>query len=95
MAIDAAFSGDRNVINKEAEKFLQYKDRNNSNTVHVECKKNRDLRNNKGNWYLSKSFRKYRAKYWESRKSRNYINSHISRYCTHTGESTNVTTQNI
>ena len=59
MAKDAAISGDRNVINKEAEKFLKYKDLNKSNTVHVECKNNRDPRNNKGNWYLTKSFRKY------------------------------------
>jgi hypothetical protein len=58
MAIDAAILGDRNVINKEAEKFLKYKDINNSNTVRVECKTNSDPRNNKGNWYLSKSFRK-------------------------------------
>ena len=57
-AIDVAISGDSNVINKEAEKFLKYKDLNNSNTVHVECKNNSDPRNNKGNWYLSKSFRK-------------------------------------
>jgi tRNA(Ser,Leu) C12 N-acetylase TAN1 len=55
MAIDAAFSANRNVINKEAEKFLQNKDLNKSNTVHVECKKKKsDLRNNKGNCYHSK-----------------------------------------
>jgi hypothetical protein len=33
MAIDAALSRDRNVVNKEAEKFLKHKDLNNSNTV--------------------------------------------------------------
>ena len=42
MAIDAAISGDSNVINKEAEKFLKYKDLNNSNTVYVEGKNNSD-----------------------------------------------------
>ena len=35
-------SGDSNVINKEAEKFLKYKDLNNSNTVYVEGKNNSD-----------------------------------------------------
>ena len=39
VAIDAAISGDSNVNDKEAEKFLKYEDLNNSNTVHVEGKK--------------------------------------------------------
>ena len=38
MLIDVVILGDRNVIKKEAEKILKYKDRN---TAHVECKKQR------------------------------------------------------
>jgi hypothetical protein len=38
MLIDTAISGDRNVIKKEAEKILKYKDLNNRNKTHVGCK---------------------------------------------------------
>jgi len=55
MAIDAAISGDSNVINKEAEKFLKYKDLNNNITVNVGGKNNSDPRNNKGNTFPNHS----------------------------------------
>jgi hypothetical protein len=35
--IDVAIPGDRNVIQKEAEKILKYKDLHNRNTAYVEC----------------------------------------------------------
>jgi len=38
MLVDVAVSGDRNVIKKETEKILKYKDLNNRNTLHVACK---------------------------------------------------------
>jgi hypothetical protein len=37
MLIDVVVPGDRNVIQKEAEKILKYKDLN-RNTAYVECK---------------------------------------------------------
>jgi len=48
MLIDVAISGDRNVIKKEAEKILKYKDLR--NTAHVECKNKDDTSNNRGDW---------------------------------------------
>jgi hypothetical protein len=50
MLIDVANSGDRNVIKKEAEKILKYKDLNNRNTTHVECKNKDDSNNNRRDW---------------------------------------------
>ena len=48
LLIDVAISGDRNVIKKEAEKILKYKD--NRNTVNVECKSKGDTSNNWSYW---------------------------------------------
>jgi len=48
--IDVSISGDRNVIKKEAEKILKYKDLNNRNTTHVECKNKGDSSNNRRDW---------------------------------------------
>jgi hypothetical protein len=48
--IDVAISGDRNVIKKEAKKILRYKDFNNRNSMHVECKNKSEIHNNRGNW---------------------------------------------
>jgi hypothetical protein len=45
MLVDVAVSGDRNVIKKEAEKILKYKDRNNRYTVRVACKHKSDTTN--------------------------------------------------
>jgi hypothetical protein len=45
MLVYVAVSGDRNVIKKEAEKILKYKDLNNGNTVRVECKHKSDTTN--------------------------------------------------
>jgi hypothetical protein len=50
MLIDVAISGDRNVIKKEAEKILKYKDLNNRNTAHVECKNKGYTSNNWSDW---------------------------------------------
>ena len=44
--IDVAISGDSNVIKKEAEKILKYKDLNNRNLTYVECENNGDTSNN-------------------------------------------------
>jgi len=50
MFIDVAISGDRNVIKKEAEKILKYKDLTIRNTTHVECKNKGDSSNNRRDW---------------------------------------------
>ena len=47
MLIDVAISGDRNVIKKEAEKILKYKDLTIKNTTHVEGKNKGDTSNNR------------------------------------------------
>jgi hypothetical protein len=48
MLIDAANSGDRNVLKKEAEKILKYKRPYNRNRAHVECKNRSNTSNNRG-----------------------------------------------
>jgi len=56
MLIDNEISGDRNVIKKEAEKILKYKDL----TIEIEHMWNViDTSNNRGDWDYLKSFRKY------------------------------------
>jgi hypothetical protein len=59
MLIDVAISGDRNVIKKEAEKILKYKDLNNRNTTHVECKNKVIPAITGATGTISRSFRKY------------------------------------
>ena len=63
MLIDVAISGDRNVIKKEAEKILKYKDLNNRNTAHVECKNKGDTSNNRGDWDYFKVIQKIHEQY--------------------------------
>jgi len=58
MLIDVAISGDRNVIKKEAEKILKYKDL--TNKTHVECKNKCDTSNNRGDWDYFKIIQKIR-----------------------------------
>ena len=50
MLIDVAISGERNMIKKEAEKILKYKDLTNRNTTHVEGKNKGDTSNNRSDW---------------------------------------------
>ena len=47
MLIDVAIPGKRNVIKKEAEKSLKYKDRS---SAHVECESKSDTSNIRGDW---------------------------------------------
>ena len=50
MSIEAANSGDRNVIKKEAEKILKYKDLKIEIQRMLECKNKGDTSNNRGDW---------------------------------------------
>jgi hypothetical protein len=50
MLIDVAISGDRNVIKKEDEKILKYKDLTIRNTTHVERKNKGNTSNNRRDW---------------------------------------------
>jgi hypothetical protein len=50
---------DRNVIKKEGEKILKYKDLITRNLVHVECESNSVTGNNRGDCTISESFRQY------------------------------------
>jgi hypothetical protein len=68
MLIDVAISGDRNVIKKEAEKILKYKDL----TIEIQrmwkCKNKGDTSNNWGDWDHFKTIQKTREQH--TRKSR-------------------------
>jgi len=50
---------DGNVIKKETEKILQYKELTKErHTVHMECKDKSDSNNNRGNWNHLKTIKK-------------------------------------
>jgi hypothetical protein len=72
MLIDVAISGDRNVIKKEAEKILKYKDL----TIEIQCMwnvKTKEIPVIIGVIEtISKSFRKLGATYQETMKLRSY-----------------------
>ena len=59
MLIDVAISEDRNVIKREVEKILKYKDL----SIEIQCMRNvknkGDTSNTRGDWDYFKSFRKY------------------------------------
>jgi hypothetical protein len=50
MLIDVAISGERNVIKKEVEKILKYKNHAIEIRAHVECKSKGDTSNNRSDW---------------------------------------------
>ena len=72
MLIDVAISGDRNVIKKEAEKILKYKE------LTIEIQRMWDVKTNVipviivATGTISKSFRKYMSNIAGNLKSRNY-----------------------
>jgi len=63
MLIDVAFSGDRNVIKKEAAKILKYKDL----TIEIQymwnVKNESDTSNNRSDWYYFKVIQKIREQH--------------------------------
>jgi len=50
MLTDAAISGGKNVVTKAAENIPKYKDLNNRNSAHVECKTKSDTGNKRDVW---------------------------------------------
>jgi len=91
MSIDVAISGDRNVIKKEAEKILKYKDL----IIEIQCMWNVKTKVipviTGATGTFSKSFRKYVSNIPENHEGTTE-NSHIG-HCTHTSESANVDIQ--
>jgi hypothetical protein len=63
MLIDVEISGDRNVIKKEAEKILKYKDLTIEIPAHVECKNKGDTSNNWSDWDHFKIIQKTREQH--------------------------------
>ena len=63
MLIEVAISGERTVIEKEAEKILKYKRPYNRNIVHVEFKNKDDTSNNRGDWDYFKVIQKIREQH--------------------------------
>ena len=93
MLIDVAMSGDRNVIKKEAEKILKYKD------LTVEIQRMWNVKTKViaviigATGTVSKLFRKYVSNIPGKHEVKELTeNSHIG-HCTHTAESTDVKVQ--
>ena len=84
MLIDVAISGDRNVIKKEAEEILKYKDL----TIEIQrmwkVKTKGDTSNNRSDWehfkIIQKIHKQHTRKPWSEGTTEN---SHIG-HCTHT-----------
>jgi hypothetical protein len=101
MLIDAAISGDKNVIMKEAEKILKYEDLT-TEIQHTWNVKTSDTSNKRSNWSHFKIIQKIPVQH--TRKARNQGNKeeeedeekkgHIG-HCTDTFESNTVEVQNI
>ena len=93
MLIDVAISGDRNVIKKEAEKILKYKDLTIEIQTHVECKNKDDTSNNRSDWdhfkIIPKIHKQHTRKPWSEGTTEN---SHMG-HCTRSSESANVKVQ--
>jgi hypothetical protein len=93
MLIDVAISGDRNVIKKETEKILKYKDL----TIEIQRMwnvKTRVIRVIIGaTGTISKSFRKYVSNIPGNHEVRELQKSSHIWHCTHTSESANVKVQ--
>jgi hypothetical protein len=92
--IEVAVSGDGNVMKKEAEKIVKYKDLN-RNTACVECKNKSDTSNNRGHWNHLEIIQIIPEHHTGKAQNQGTAdNSHIG-HCTHTAESSNVKVQNI
>jgi hypothetical protein len=93
MLIDVAIPGDRNVIKKEAEKILKYKDLINRNPAHVEGKNKGDATYNRSNWNHFKILQKILEQHTgKARYQGTTENSYIG-HSIHTAESVNVEAQ--
>jgi hypothetical protein len=81
MLIDVTISGNINVTKNEVEKILKYKDLNNINTAHVECKNKCDTSNNRGNWNHLKIIQKIAGQHnGKARNQGTTENSHTGHY---------------
>jgi tRNA(Ser,Leu) C12 N-acetylase TAN1 len=90
MLINVTIPGDRNVIKKEAEKVVKYKD---LNTAHVECKNRGDASYNRSNWNHFKILHKIlEQRTGKARYQGTAENSYIG-HSTHTAGSANVEAQ--
>ena len=93
MLVDVAISGDRNIIKKEAEKILKYKD------LTIEIQRMQNVKTKVipviigATGAISKSFRKYVTNIPGNHEVKELQkNRHIG-HCTHTSESANVEIQ--
>jgi hypothetical protein len=91
--IDVAISGDRNVIKKEAEKILKYKDL----TMEIKCMWNVKTRVIPviigATGTVSKLFRKYVSNIPGNHEVKGTTENSHTGHCTHTSESANVKVQ--
>ena len=93
MLIDVSISGDRNVIKKEAEMILKYKDLT-IEREHMWNVKTRVISVIIGaTGTISKSFRKYVSNIQGNQEVRELQKTAILGHCTHTSQSTNVGVQ--
>jgi hypothetical protein len=91
MLIDVAIPGDRNVIKKEAEKILKYKDLR--STAHVECKNTGDASYNTSNWNNFKILQKILEQHTGKARYQGTTENSCTGHSTHTAGSANVEAQ--
>ena len=91
---EVAVSGDGNVIKKEAEKILKYKDLN-RNSACVECKNKSFTSNKIGQWNHRRIFQIIPERHTGKAQNQGTADNILIGHCTHTAESTDVKVQNI
>ena len=80
MFVDVAISGDRNVINKDADKFIRYK-KIDRNSAYVESESKSDSENNmreRNHLKITQTIPEKHA--WKARNQESTKNSHIGRF---------------
>jgi hypothetical protein len=87
LVTDVALPGERNVVKKEIEKILKYKD--NRSPVHVECESKSETDNNGATGTISKS-RQFLSNIPGEHEIKELPKSSHIRHCTHTAECADV-----
>ena len=82
-------NNNNNVTKKEAEKILKYKEINNRNTAHVECKNKSDASNKRGSWNHLKIIQKIPDQHTGKARNQGATQNSHTGHCADTPGSTN------
>jgi lipopolysaccharide export LptBFGC system permease protein LptF len=93
--MDVAISGDRNVMKKETEKILKYKELNNRNTAHVEWKNQIGTGYNRNNWNHTKITQRIPELHTGKARHQGATQNSLTGHCARSAGSAKIKVQNI